>query len=243
MERTNVKLSTQAILIVAVVVVTGVALLGRAMFGWSEVHDYARFASYLLVASFAARFRVSIPRITGSMAVNLPFIFVALIELSLPEALAIAAISTFVQSFWPESKKRNLVQVMFNVGTLVMASQATWLAMRMPLHNPALTIAAGGLAILLSNTSLVAGIIAATEKAGFFQTWSNILQLTFPYYGLAAGVAALVKLANHTVGWQIPLFILPAMYFVYRSYTMYFQHLGEGSGNQGAFAMAAGAGH
>jgi len=235
-------LSSLAKAFVAVVAVAGFVLMGIAMFGWGAVQDYFRFASYLVVASFAARFRVSIPRITGSMAVNLPFIFVALMELSLPEALMVAAVSTFVQSFWPESKKRNLVQVVFNVGALVIASQATWLAMHRTSHSMVLAIVAGGMAILLSNTSLVAGVISLTEEAGFFRTWSNILQLTFPYYALAAGVAALVKLADHTVGWQVPLFILPAMFFVYRSYRMYFQHLSHAF-KPPVYSMAASAGH
>ena len=234
-------LSSMAKMLVIAVAVTGVALLGRAMLHWGSGHDYMRFASYLLVTSFAARFRVSIPRVTGSMAVNLPFILVALIELSLPEALVIAAISTFVQSFWTQSGKRNMIQVVYNIGVLVIAAQMTWFAMQTHVTNMALTIALGGLAVLLSNTSLVAGIIAATEKAGFFHTWSNILQLTFPYYGLAAGTAALVKLANHTVGWQLPLFILPAMYLVYRSYTMYFQHMAVDLVKPNVYAMAASA--
>jgi len=162
---------------------------------------------------------------TSSMCVNLPFIMVALIELSLPEGLIIAAASTFVQSFWPESKKRNLVQVVFNVSVLILAAQSSCLVLRHGFHNLALVIISGTLAILVANTMPVAMIIAMTEAGKTLRTWFHIVQLTFPYYSLVAGTAALVKLANYAIGWQVPLFILPAMFLVYRSYVSYFRQM------------------
>ena len=235
-------LSVKAKLLVAVVVVSSLAILGKALADWGQVHDYTRFLAYLLVAMIAARFRVSLPKMTGSMSVNLPFILVALVELSLVEALMIAAASTFVQSFWPESKKRNTVHVVFNVAVLVIAAHLTWLTMRTESQSAALAIVLGALTILIANTMPVAAIIAVTENGKLASIWMQILRLTFPYYLLAAGIAGLVKLANHAVGWQVPLFILPAMLLVYRSYTTYFHQLSDLATLRTSGAMAAKAG-
>jgi hypothetical protein len=210
---------------VAFMALGGLAVFSKALLGWNGPHDLPKFLAYLLVAMAATRLKVSLPGMTSSMCVNLPFIMVALIELSLPEGLIIAAASTFVQSFWPESKKRNLVLVGFNVSVLVLAAQASWLVLRHGFHNPALLIVTGTLSILVANTMPVAMIIAMTEAGKTLRTWFHILQLTFPYYSLVAGIPALVKLANYAVGWRVPLFILPAMFLVYRSYVAYFRRL------------------
>ena len=220
-------LPTNAKAFVAFMVLGALAVFGKALLSWNGPHDWPKFLAYLVVAVAATRFKVSLPGMSSSMAVNLPFIMVALIELSLPEGLIIAGASTFVQSFWPENKKRNLVQVAFNVALLLLAAQASWLVLQRGFHNAALVIVTGALAILVANTLPVAMIIAMTEAAKTLRTWAHIVQLTFPYYSLVAGVAALVKLANYTIGWQVPLFILPAMFLVYRSYVSYFRHMSQ----------------
>lgn len=222
-------LPTKAKILIGMVVVSGLAILGKAFLTGNQWHDYARFASCFVVAAVAARFRISLPRMTSSMSVNLPFILVALLELSLGQALIVTAASAFVHSFWPESKKRNMIQVAFNVSVLVIAAQLTWLMLQLDLYNPALAIAAGACTIFVANTVPVAAIIAFTERVRMSQTWTQILRLTFPYYVLAAGIAGLVKLANPIVGWQAPLFILPVMLLVYQSYAFCFRQMKESS--------------
>lgn len=233
-------LPSNAKTLVTISVLAALAALGKSLLDWGHPHDYARFFAYLLVAVAASRFRISLPRMTSSMSVNLPFILLALIELSLPEALVITALSTFAQCFWPESKKRNLFHVAFNVSVLVLAAQSTWLILHHGFHNLALVIVSGTLTILLVNTMPVAAIIAMTEAGNAFRTWTHILQLTFPYYSLTAGVAGLVKLAGYAVGWQVPLFILPAMLLVYNSYVFYFKQVGSASIAPHAMTKAAG---
>jgi len=229
----------KAAILVDAVVALSVVILIRDLLTRSAVHDYWQFAAYLLVATFAARFRVSLPRMTSSMAVNLPFILIAVLELSLVEALTLAAVSTFAQSFWPESKKRNPLQVAFNVSVLVVSTHLTWLTSRYVFHNVALEITACAATILLANTMPVAAIIGLSEQKPVWATWVQIVHLTFPYYLVAAGLAALVKLADHTVGWQIPLFVLPATLLMYHSYRTYFQQMTEGAIATKTLAAAA----
>ena len=239
-------LPIKARVLIGMVAVTGLAILGKALLTGDQLHEYTRFASYFVVTVVAARFKISLPRMTSSMSVNLPFILVALLELSLGQALIITAASALAQSFWPESKKRNLVQVAFNVSVLVIASQLTWLMLRLNLHNAALAIAGGACTIFLANTVPVAAIISVTEKVQMSRTWTQILRLTFPYYLLTAGIAGLVKLANPVVGWQAPLFILPAMILVYQSYAFCFRqmqmHMKENAALPEAAVMTAKAG-
>jgi hypothetical protein len=220
-------LPTKAWILIVAAAAAGIAVFGKAMLQWGQVHEYLRFVAYLTVAVITARCRVRLPRMTSSMAVNLPFILIAVLTLSLPEALTIAAVSTCVQSFWPEGRKPNAVQVLFNVSVLVVAAQLTWLTRQVNFHNAALAVCACGLTILLANTLPVAAIIAATESQYLGKTWLSIVQLTFPYYLVATGLAGLVLLADHAMGWQMPLFILPATFLMSRSFRTYFRHMSE----------------
>ncbi len=217
----------KAAILVDGVAAISIAVLLRDAFTRTPVHDYWQFAAYLVVASVAARFRVLLPRMTSSMAVNLPFILIAVLELSLLEALTIAAVSTFVQCFWTQSRQRSAAKIVFNVAVLVTSAHLTWLTARLVFHNAALQITACAATILFANTIPVAAIIALSEEKAMWTTWMQIVQLTFPYYLVAAGLAALVKLADHAVGWQIPLFVLPATLLMYRSFSIYFRQISE----------------
>jgi hypothetical protein len=231
-------LSTKTKILVGLAVVLGAGILLQVPLTWGHP-AYGRLTGTLLVALFAARLKVSLPRITGSMSVNLPFILLAISELSLAEALLIAGASTLVQCLWSESSQQRPVKIMFNVSVMLMATEAAWLTLQAT-ENSGLGLALGALAYLLVNTIPVAAIIVFTENAHLFATWRRMLQLTFPYYLLAAGVAGLAKLAAHAFDWYVPLLILPLMFLVQRSFSLYFQTLRDTVEQPRAFAMGAG---
>jgi hypothetical protein len=231
-------LSTNTKILVGLVVLFGIGILSQVPLTWGHP-AYGRFAGTLLVALLAARLKVSLPRLTGSMSVNLPFILLALSELSLAEALLITAASTLAQCLYSESSQQQPIKTMFNVGVTLMAAQAAWLTMHATAPNSGLGLALGAVAYLLVNTIPVAAIIVLTESGHLFGVWRRILQLTFPYFVLAAGVAGLAKLATHAFAWYIPLLILPLMFLVQRSFTLYFQALRETTEQRNAYAMAA----
>jgi hypothetical protein len=215
----------KAALLVEAMAAVSLVVLIRDLATRPAIGDHWQFAAYLLVATFAARFRVSLPGMTSSMAVNLPFILIAVLELNLVEALTIAAVSTLVQCFSTGNKKRSAVQIVFNVCVLVVSTHLTWLTSRYAFPNVALEITACAATILVANTLPVAAIIGFSEYKPVWATWIEIVQLTFPYYLVAAGLAALVRLADHAVGWQIPLFVLPATLVMYRSFRTYFRQM------------------
>jgi len=231
-------LSANTKLLVGLVVLFGIGILFQVPLTWGHP-AYGRFTGTFLVALFAARLKVSLPRLTGSMSVNLPFILLALSELSLAEALLITGASTLVQCLWSDNSQQKPIKIMFNVGVTLMAAQAAWFTMQASAPNSGLGLTLGALAYLLVNTIPVAAIITLTESGNLFGIWRRILQLTFPYFVLAAGVAGLAKLATHAFAWYIPLLILPLMFLVQHSFALYFQAIREIPGQKSAYAMAA----
>jgi hypothetical protein len=199
---------------------------------------YASLASHTIHASYAlallalaaatSRMKIKLPGIDGNMSVNLPFLLMAVVNLSALEAIVIASISTVVQC-WPKlDAKFKPQQMVFNVSMMAFATSmanliwnAGWLGKGAFASEP-LMLASTTAAFFLGQTAPVAGIIKLAEGAAMRRIWLGIVQLSFPYYVLSAGMTSMVNLASHHFGWQAALVVFPLMYAVYRSYRLYF---------------------
>jgi hypothetical protein len=199
---------------------------------------YASLASHTLHASFAlallalaaatSRMKVKLPGIDGNMSVNLPFLLLAVVNLSALEAVVIASISTVVQC-WPKlDAKFKPAQMLFNVSMMAFATSmanliwnAGWLGKGAWASEP-LMLASATAAFFLGQTAPVAGIIKVAEGAAMRRVWLSIVQLSFPYYVVSAGMTSMVNLVSHHFGWQAALVVFPVMYGIYRSYRLYF---------------------
>jgi hypothetical protein len=220
------KLSLTARAFIALIVALGLAVLGDAIFQANAI-DTPRFIAFLLAACLASRLKVKLPGVTGSMSVNLPFILVAVAELSLVEALIIGCLSNLVQ-YLPRSKQQfNWLQAVFNFNSMALAVGATrWiygsatLAAGVPSSSLRLAIAAAG--FLMVNTVPVAIVMSLVEGKSTVRTWVGIFQLTFPYFLASTGVAAVALTLAQRLGWQVPVSILPLMLAVFYSYRRYF---------------------
>lgn len=87
--------SSSSKVFLAVVILSGLAVLANAILHASST-DHVRFVSFLLVACLVARLKVKLPGLTGNMSVNLPFILVAVAEMTPSEAMAVACFSTLI---------------------------------------------------------------------------------------------------------------------------------------------------
>jgi len=220
-------MSTNAKLFIGAMVTAGVAALAGGLMQW-EWKDPVRLLSFLIIAAIASRLKVKLPGATGNMSVNLPFILIALAELSFSETVLIAAVSAFIQGLPAKGWRLKPVQVLFNVSTLVVAVAAAELVFRRSAAIPSLAaksllIALAGAAFLVADTLPVAVVIALTENHNPLTMWREMLTLTFSYFALSAGVAAVAATATHYAGWQTPLVVLPVMAGVYISYKRYFR--------------------
>ena len=199
---------------------------------------YASLASHTLHTSYAlavltlaaatSRMKVKLPGINGNMSVNLPFLLMAVVNLSAMEAVAIASISTVVQC-WPKPQtKFRPEQMLFNVSMMAFATSvanliwnAGWVGKTAWASEP-LMLASATAAFFLGQTAPVAGIIKLAEGAAMRRIWLGIVQLSFPYYVLSAGMTSMVNLVSHHFGWQAALVVFPVMYGIHRSYRLYF---------------------
>lgn len=206
-------------------VTSGLLLLGDAVINAKQVPT-AKFLVFLLVACVAARLRIKLPGVTGTMSVNLPFILMVAAEMNTAEALAVGFISTFIQCL-PKGKKFNLVQTAFNCCTITLAVAATRLIYAAPsvssvVGSPSLRLAIATAGYALVNTVPVAIVIGLTEAVSMMRTWLEMLQLSFQYLVASAGIAGLALTLTGEIGWQVPVAVLPIMVGIFQSYRRYF---------------------
>lgn len=196
------------------------------------LHLYYALA-VLVLAAATSRMKVKLPGIDGNMSVNLPFLLIAVLNLSSAEAIAITCISTAVQC-WPRRLAQFKPQQMaFNVGMMSLASglaslmfHAEWLRR---LHwnsaTPGLVLAT--LTLFLGQTAPVATIVALSEGKAVGHIWLSLVHLSFPYYAVSAGLSSMVQTVSSHAGWQLALAVFPVMYGIYRSYQLYFGKAAE----------------
>lgn len=218
--------SLSARLYVALIVISGLLLLGNAILnGHSSLT--VRFVALLVLAAVAARLKVKLPGITGTMSVNLPFILLAAALMGTAEALTVGFISTFVQSFPRGKQKFNPVQVAFNCCAITLAVAAARTIYALPgltslVAFPALRLAIAAAGYFLANSTAVALVISLTEAVNLVRTWTEMVQLSFPCLVASAGVAGVALTIGQEIGWQVPLAVLPIMVGVFYSYRRYF---------------------
>jgi hypothetical protein len=190
-------------------------------------HMYFALA-VLALAAVTSRMKVKLPGINGNMSVNLPFLLTAMVNLSAAEAIFIACVSTAVQCWPRKNAKFNPQQMAFNISMMAFASSmaslifhAAWLG-RAQWNSTPVGLALATATLFLGQTVPVAAIVALSESKGAGQIWWSLVQLSFPYYVVSAGVTSMVEAVSSQMGWELALAVFPVMYGIYRSYQLYF---------------------
>jgi hypothetical protein len=218
--------SNPARLFVCLVIFTGFSLFADVM-AQASSQSRLRLVSFLVVGCIAARLRVKLPGVTGIMSVNLPFILLAIAQMSLAEAMLVGCTSTFVQCLPRSGKKFNWVQALFNAANMALMVQVTSLiyastTLGSVIKSRPLLLATAALGLFIVNTIPISVIIALTENKNVFRSWAAMFQLSFPYFLGSAGVAGVALTVSARVGWQVPVVVLPLMIAVFYSHKRYF---------------------
>src|SRR6202161_313014 len=210
-------------LFIAVVVLCGTTILTYSLWhGRSE--NPLKFFCYLVIALAASRLKVNLPGITGTMSVNFLFLLLGVLELSLPETMALACAAVVVQCL--DNERPNPIQVTFNVCSTALAIAVTFSAYRFFLrqsavHNPSTSLFLAASVYFVANTLPVAAVISLTERRSLRKIWADCYFWSFPYYLVGAGVAGMMSWLHGFTDWQTSLLTLPVAYLIYRSYRLY----------------------
>src|SRR5216110_87159 len=217
----DLDLRAKAFISLVVAVGTGV-LLYAAVYPTSK--NIAQFICYLLIAILAARLKVHLPGITGTMSVNFLFILLGVLELSLPETLILGSAAVVVQCFYRDHP--SAMQVTFNICASALSIAAAYFVYHLTLfhwginsHRLLLIVAA--ITYFVANTGSIAIVISLTEHKPIRKIWVECYFWSFPYYLVGAGIAGGINWFNSKFDWETSLLIVPVVYLIYRSYRLY----------------------
>ena len=231
---------------IGAMMLTGLSFAGYASFASHTPHAYFALA-VLALAAATSRMKVKLPGINGNMSVNLPFLLTAAVNLSAVEAVVITCISTTVQCWPRKDGKFNPQHMAFNLSMMVFATSSASLVFHAVAQSPilwkssTLGLALATVSLFLGQTAPVAGIVAVSEAKSAGRVWLSLAQLSFPYYVVSAGVTSMVQAMTPHLGWGLALAVFPVMYFIHRSYRLYFNAMVEALRPE-VLVRAAGAG-
>ncbi len=220
-------MSLKAKAYIAAVIALGALALAHALTPW-QVADPARLACYLALAMVSSRLKVSLPSVTGTLSVFFVFVLYGVLQMAPCETFAIGAAAVLVQSCFHNRRRPRLYQVLFNLGVVAIATQAS-LALyglrRGHASDSALLLAGAAVALFVMNTLPVALVIALTEGKRAYAVWRASYFWSFPFYLAGAAVAAVLAGLDRLIGWQTGLLILPVVYVTYRTYSVYLERV------------------
>jgi diguanylate cyclase (GGDEF)-like protein/putative nucleotidyltransferase with HDIG domain len=184
-------------------------------------HLWLRFTVYLIAVLLSSGLKVYLPKGDGSMSVNFPFILLSIVQFSIGQAIALAAISVFAQCRIKVLKPFTLVQIGFNVANVITSTTLTWLTFEWltRLHvelAPALAIAVT--AYFFANTVPVALAIAWSKGEPSFALWRREFPWYLPLYLVGAFLASAAHLISLHFGWTTSLLLIPMAYTIHRAY-------------------------
>lgn len=234
-------LPTKAKALLIAVILGCAALSGyAAMQGIPSVD--AKFAVLFAMAVISARMKIRLPGIDSNMSMNLPFILLGLVQLTMPQAIVVGMLSTFVQCLPSSGQQMKPTQAAFNVCTIGNAIGLSFLftsaaaKSAVALEKPAL-FALAAAAFFLADSVPVAAIISAVENRNMAKVWCHLALLTFPCFLLSAGVATMIAMTSRFMGFTWSL-ALPVMFVAFLSFRQYVRGVAT-AGDQKAFSAAA----
>jgi hypothetical protein len=212
---------------IGLMALAGAAMIGNAILNGRGWHPYLALA-LALAAMATSRMKATIPGINGNMSVNLPFLMLSVITLSATESILIACASTVIQTLPKDGSKLKPVRVLFNVSMMAFSCGAAGLLFHQQILSgfswisTPLVLTATTATFFLGQTLPVSVIVALTDGGAFRRIWLNIIQMSFPYYVVSAGVTSMMNSLGNHVGWLAAALLLPVMHGIYRSYRLYF---------------------
>ena len=186
--------------------------------------NIAQFICYLLIAILAARLKVRLPGITGTMSVNFLFILLGILELGFAETLALATAAILVQCFYRD--RPSPLQVTFNLSASAISIAVAYNVYHLAISSAQVTshpllLGLAAITYFAANTCSIAAVIALTEQKSIKRIWVECYFWSFPYYLVGAAFAGMIGWFNREFGWETSLLIVPIIYLIYRSYRLY----------------------
>lgn len=224
------ELSLPARIYVLLISLLGSVVLALNLVQWQSP-DPIRFVCYLLVASIAAGLRVGVSSGSGgAMPVNILFVLIGIMELTLPETLLIGCVTTAIQCIQVlRGPSRNFLTY-FNVANI---ATATWISSFVythpSLHNDyadvPVRLAAAASVFYVFNTFPVAAVMSLTEHKSLRRIWRERYIWSLNFYVVGTAAAGMFSFINRYITWGYSMLALFFFYLIYKVYCLHLSRI------------------
>jgi hypothetical protein len=217
---------------ITLTVAVGAVFIGYSLVQASSFRDLVAYVCYFVLALLTSSLKVHLPGIRGTISLNFLFVLVSIAVFSFTETVILASAASVVQCIWKAKRRPNIIQVSFNVATLAISSGIAYRAAHAlagtQQSNLIVLLALSVCLYFMSNTLLVSGVLSLIDNKPLLGVWKQCYMWSFPYYLAGAVIAALIVVSGQTMGWAMPLLILPLMFMIYAFYRTWVQKLSQG---------------
>ncbi|MGA2600477.1 MAG: HD domain-containing phosphohydrolase, partial [Bryobacteraceae bacterium] len=167
-------------------------------------------------------FQVKRSGLSIAFSLNLPFVLISMVELSVPEAMTVGCAAALAQCLWDPQIRRRPSQIVFTVSVLAAIITSAGFAYNslLPgtLRSATVRLFVAALAFFVANTLPAAIAMRFAKKERLGQIWKARYFWSFPYYLVAAAMAGVIHLASSALSLDTGLLALTVMYLAYRFY-------------------------
>jgi diguanylate cyclase (GGDEF)-like protein/putative nucleotidyltransferase with HDIG domain len=191
--------------------------------------DPLKFAVYFAIAVIGSSLKLTLPRAKETMQAGFIFVLVGIMELSLPEVMAIAIAAACIQSVRQSKIRPDVMHLLFYVSCTCVAVMTTDVVYHsVPLHSaglgPVSVLLVATCTLFMANTFPSSCIRALNSGRTLRKVWHEDHLWSFPYYLAGATLAGGYSWVSRHEGWQSAIAAVPVFYLVYRSYRL---HVGK----------------
>jgi hypothetical protein len=178
------------------------------------------FPIYCALAIVSSMLKFRLPGITGTYSPGFLCTLVGIVGFTLPETLAASCAGALVQSLWKAKHRPTIIQVLFNMASLVLSISLCFLIARVAIgygldaYRPAV-LALLAAVHFFTNTMLVSGVLSLLHGRPLPQVCQEWYRWSFPYYLIGAAIVGLLPVAGHVTTPEQCLIVLPLLYLVH----------------------------
>ncbi len=210
-------------------VVLGCLAVIAAFSRWTT-EDPLKFAVYFLIAVIGSSLKLALPGAKGTMPAGFVFVLIGIVELSLPEVMAIAIAAVVIQNLRQSKSRPPVMHLLFYVActcVAVMTTDAVYnsVPLRAAGLGPVSVLAIATCTLFMANTFPNSCVQALTEGKSLRKVWRDDHLWSFPYYLAGATLAGGYGWVSRNEGWQSAIVAVPLFYVVYRSYRIHVARL------------------
>lgn len=210
---------------IGLVVAAGVAVTSVAFYGYQPQHSLLTL--FLVVAAvLCSGMKVVLPGVHGALSAGYIVVLLGVVELNWQECVVLSVIAGVVQTVRNRQTRPNATQAAFNAAMIVLSAvPAAWAYHAPSLPGAIVPMALAVITYFVSNTGMVAGVIALCEGRNVWRLWVDTYFWSFPYYLLGGSIVALLRWLQPYLGVESVLIALPIAYITYRSLRLYIDRL------------------